>query len=199
MTHRLNGLYKKYFQKSKSFLFPILEIKKDSEYRPSQTYLSWDDRYDHSDCRLIVVYEKGEGIKWKSFLANSIVNNQFFDSYFVVDEFSVAVVFDLSCIKEDFMNVLNGKYSKLSKRLKTQIRKYFGYSSPEWAYMESYLFPSRYIKLYSDLLDVYEENIRVTGELCDLPDLTKETLKLKIQDGKNNVVDKFNMEYGKNI
>jgi hypothetical protein len=47
-------------------------------------------------------------------------------------------------------------------------------------------------------LDVEEEHIRFTGELCDLPNLNLETLKIKPY-AKVNDVDKINMESRENI
>ena len=64
--------------------------------------------------------------------------------------------------------------------------------------MESFLFPEKYIEIYSKILNVDEIHIRHTGELCDLPDFDKETLKIKTY-AKLNDVDQINMESGKNI
>ena len=121
-----------------------------------------------------------------------------FNEYYDIDAETIAVSFDLYSISEDYQYVIDGKYSKLSKQTKSKIREYYGYNSPEWAYMESFLFPERYIPTYSKILDVDEEHIRFTGELCDLPNLNKETLKLKPY-AKINDVDQINMESGEDL
>ena len=117
-----------------------------------------------------------------------------FDCYVETEnEDEVALVFDYHCVEETYQSVIEGKYSNIDKLSKKKIREYYGYSSPEYAYIESFLYPDRYVKTYSEILDVEEEHIRFTGQLCDLPDLTLETLKLKPY-AKLNDVDKINME-----
>lgn len=198
MSYAIKQIYNKYFQKSKCFLFPVLGIKKESEYIPIQSFMIWENIYNLNDYNLILIYENSKHIKWHKYLINNIMNNRMFNEFFKVNENIVAVSFNLHDIKEDYNNIVKGKYSKISKKTKIKIRSYYGYSSPEWAYMESFLFPEKYIEIYSKILDVDEIHIRHTGELCDLPDFDKETLKLIIY-GKNNDVDQINMESRKNI
>ena len=101
-------------------------------------------------------------------------------------------------VAEDYDHVVHGRYSKLSKLTKSKIRDFYGYGSPEWAYMEGFLFPEKHITTYSKILDVDEQHIRFTGELCDKPNLDKETLKTNLH-GKINDVDKLNMEHRKDF
>ena len=198
MSYVVKQVYKRYFQKSKSFLLPILGLKKDFKYAPIQSYMQWAGIYKLSDCNLILTYEKSDEPSWNKYLLNTIMANRMFNEYYDIDDETIAVSFDLYSISEDYQYVIDGKYSKLSKQTKSKIREYYGYNSPEWAYMESFLFPERYIPTYSKILDVEEEHIRFTGELCDLPDLDKETLKLKLY-AEINDVDKINMESRENI
>lgn len=179
MTKPLKKLYGKYFQKSKSFLYPILGMTKDAIYPPLQSYLAWEDKHVVTDHKLILSYYQREEKAWDSFLLNTIMKNKFFFEYHDVNDEILVVSFDLSLVSEDYQKIVFGKYSKLSKVLKGKIREFYGYSSPEWAYMESFLFPERYIPVYSKLLDVDEKHIRHTGELCDKPNLDLETFKLK--------------------
>ena len=198
MSYVVKQVYKRYFQKSKSFLLPILGLKKDFKYAPIQSYMQWAGIYKLSDCNLILTYEKSDEPSWNKYLLNTIMANRMFNEYYDIDDETIAVSFDLYSISEDYQYVIDGKYSKLSKQTKSKIREYYGYNSPEWAYMESFLFPERYIPTYSKILDVEEEHIRFTGELCDLPNLNKETLKLKPY-AKINDVDQINMESRENI
>ena len=198
MSYVVKQVYKRYFQKSKSFLLPVLGLKKDFKYSPIQSYMEWDGIYKSSDYNLILTYEKSNDPAWNKYLLNTIMANRMFNEYYEIDDETIAVSFDLYSIAEDYQYVLEGKYSNLSKQTKSKIREYYGYNSPEWAYMESFLFPERYIPTYSKILDVDEEHIRFTGELCDLPNLNKETLKLKPY-AKINDVDQINMESGEDL
>ena len=198
MSYIVKQIYKKYFQKSKSFLLPALGIKKDQRFIPIQSYMQWSGMYKLSDKNLILTYYKSDEPTWNKYLLNTLMSNRMFNEYYELDEETIALSFDMHTVSEDFEHVIAGKYSKLSKQTKTKIREYYGYSSPEWAYMESFLFPDRYIPTYSKILDVDEEHIRFTGELCDLPNLNKETLKIK-HYAKINDVDQINMESGEDL
>lgn len=200
MSYVIKQIYNKYFQKSKCFLFPVLGIKKESEYIPIQSFLTWKNVYTLNDYNLILTYENSKSIKWHKYIINIIMNNRMFNEFFEINENIVAISFDLHAIQDDYDKIIKGKYSQISKQSKIKIRNYFGYNSPEWAYMESFLFPEKYIKIYSKILNVDEIHIRHTGELCDLPDFNKETLKIKIKThAKLNDVDQINMESRKNI
>lgn len=194
MTQQLKKLYGKYFQKSKSFLYPLVGIKKDSLYAPIQTYMAWDGIFSITDQKLIATYYvRDDEQAWDSYLLNTIMKNKFFSEYHELDEEILAVSYDLSLMADDYQKVLFGQYSKLSKILKGRIREFYGYNSPEWAYMESFLFPDRYVPMYSKLLDVDESHIRHTGELCDKPNLDSETLKIK-PHGKINDANSHKVE-----
>lgn len=187
MTQQLKKLYGKYFQKSKSFLYPVLGIRKDSMYPPIQTYMAWEGTFSLTDQKLIATYYMRDDDKtWDAFLLNTIMRNKFFSEYHEGNADVLAVSYDLSLIGDDFKKVMFGQYSKLSKVLKGKIREFYGYNSPEWAYMESFLFPDKYIPVYSKILDVDEKHIRHTGELCDKPNLESETLKLELNGEIND-------------
>jgi len=199
MTFVIKELYKRYFQKSRSFLFPVLGIKKAAPFVPLQTYLTWDDQYSLKDRNLIATYKKVEGRAWDTFMVETLLGNEMFNEYYETEEEDViAVCFDLNFIEADYVNFLEGKYSALSKILKRKIRDFHGYDTPEWAYMETYLFPDKYITVYSKLLAVDEEHLKFTGQLCNIPDLEKEKLNIKT-NGKINDVDQINMEHRKNF
>jgi Fe-S cluster biosynthesis and repair protein YggX len=192
MTYIFKQLYNKYFQKSKSFLFPILGIKKDSPFYPIQCYLEWEGICKIGDRKLIVTYKKIKSKAWDSWLVKIIMANKMFNNiHDTEDPEIIAISFDLNCFEKDYDAVVEGKYSELSKIHKRMIRDYYGYNSPEWAYMESFLFPDKYIATYSELLAVDESHIKVTGQLCDKPDLEKETLKLKPHASINDVDQVF--------
>ena len=43
------GVYTEYFQKSKVFLYPLLEYRKGLTHVPKQTYCAWEDVYSIED------------------------------------------------------------------------------------------------------------------------------------------------------
>ena len=54
----IDKLYSKYFQKSRSFLYPVLGIKKKSSVIPSGTYVSIKDKIGPEDMKLICTFKK---------------------------------------------------------------------------------------------------------------------------------------------
>ena len=52
----MTGAYMQYFQKSKIFLYPLLDIRKGEEFVPVETYIYWDGLYDESDYKYICIY-----------------------------------------------------------------------------------------------------------------------------------------------
>ena len=54
---KINALYRKYFQKSKIFLYPLLDIKRGTSVVPSHTFVAWNDTYKPEDMKLICLYE----------------------------------------------------------------------------------------------------------------------------------------------
>lgn len=197
MTYAIKKLYNKYFQKSKSFLLPILGIKKNVVYPPINSYLIWENVYILKDHRLILTYYVREDIKWNQYLLNILMSNTLFDEYVETEDANIlAVTFDFESLKDDYDHVVEGRYSKLSKETKTKIRNFYGYNSPEWGYLESFLYPDKYIPTYSRLLDVDTVHIEHTGQLCDKPNIDKETLKLKPNE-KHDDVNPLDVEQGK--
>lgn len=196
--YQIKKPYSKYFQKSRTFLLPILGLRKAAVYAPLQSYLMWDGMHTLEDERLILTFQHYKEKTWDEYLLNTLMANQMFDEYHELESDVIAISFDLNCISADYRLVLEGKYGQLSKLLKAKIRDYYGYNSAEWAYIETFLYPSRYVGTYSKLLAVDEEHIKFTGQLCDLPNLDQETLKLK-PNGKINDARPIELEQIKDI
>ena len=53
----IKTIYKKYFQKSKIFIYPLLDIKRGSPSVPTETYISWKENYNSEDIKLICLYK----------------------------------------------------------------------------------------------------------------------------------------------
>jgi hypothetical protein len=199
MSYKLKKLYNRYFQKSRSFLVPVLGIKRETKYPFMQSYVAWEDVYSRDHQKLVLTYARREyDSGWDDHLLLELMASKMFDEYQEIDEDTVAVSFDLNCIEQDYMYFLNGTYSKLGRIVKQRIRDYYGPNSPEWVYMETFLFPAKHTKMYSYLLDVDEEHIKFTGELCDKPNFELETLKLR-KNAKINDVHPLIVEPRKDI
>ena len=111
---------------------------------------------------------------------------KFFLLEFISDcEFLDLSFFDFSDLKEDWNYFLDGKYSKLKIELRRKILAYFQNNSGNFMYVESYLFPEKHFKKYSELLDVDESLLKSVGELCNKPDLQKEKLVMEIVNLEN--------------
>ena len=181
----LNSVYKKYFQKSKVFLYPLLGIKRGTSVVPIETYLSWNNTHAPEDMKLICVYEVRTDTEYLNFEKNILLKHNRLLEFNRVNEFTAILVFDFSDLGDDWFHFINGKYSKLSMNLKQKILNFFDKHSGNYAYMYSYLFPEKYFSNYADLLETSVELLESVGELCDKPDFSKEKLEMAIADLEN--------------
>jgi hypothetical protein len=180
----INTLYVKYFQKSKIFLYPLLGIKRGSSVVPAETYISWSDKYSPEDAKLICVYSTRDDSEYKNFETNVLLKHNRLHDYTVSDNQSV-FVFDFTDMLEDWNYFINGKYSKMNKSTKEKILDFFERYSGNYIYISSYLHPEKWFDRYAELLGVETSLLEEVGELCNLPDLEKECLNIKIADLQN--------------
>ena len=173
----IKSLYGKYFQKSKSFLYPALGIKKNAAFTPINTYLSIDGFIGPEDIKLVCVYDIDDSNDFKEFEKHMLVENPLFCDK-VVTKDSIIYLFDFPIHQEDWFNFILGKYSKLSPTIKRAIKQYYGPNSAEYTYIDSFLYPKEYFEDYAILLDMDVESLKEIGELCDSCDLEKETVKI---------------------
>ena len=176
----MNSIYSKYFQKSKSFLYPILGIKKGSYTAPTGTYIAIESLIDAIDVKLICTFKQEDTAEFKNFEEQMLITNPLFDRIIELEGYKL-YIFDLKVYESDWFNFLLGKYSKLSSTFKKAIKSYYGEKSAEYEYMESYIFPEKYFDVYAKLLDVDVVDLKKIGELCDHCDLDKETLTVPIK------------------
>jgi len=181
----LNALYRKYFQKSKIFMYPLLDIKRGSLAVPTETYISWDNKYASEDAKLVCVYHTSNSPEYIQFENSVLMKNTRLCDYIKVDSTTSVFIFDFSDLKDDWAHFINGHYSKINEKLKRKILNYFNDNSANHVYVESYLFPEKYRQEYADLLAVDISLLEETQELCDKPDWTKETLFIKVPDLEN--------------
>ena len=179
--------YMQYFQKSKIFLYPLLDIRKGEEFVPVDTYICWDGLYRQDDYKYICVYKTIKNLKFKNFEKKYFLNHPFLHyKEDIVSEGSdnsmKVYIFDLSEYKHDFDMFVRGSYSKFSIDTKEKILKYFGKIGRISQYIQSYLDPESHHKIYADALDVNLNTIKEVHELCTPPDLEKETLIREIRN-----------------
>lgn len=177
----IERLYTKYFQKSRSFLFPAVGIKKTANFSPSGTYISLDGLIRPEDVKLICAYREDSSEGYKMFEEQMLLSNPLFSQVLQIRDYKL-YVFDFQTYTDDWFNFIMGKYSKLSVVLKRAIKTYYGESSDEYRYIESYLYPEKYFEVYAKLLDVDISTLKKIGELCDSCDLEKENLKIPVED-----------------
>lgn len=172
----IDSLYKDYIQKSRIFIYPLLDIKKGSEAVPLESYISWQGIYTLNDYKFICAYHLRDDETFKRFEKVKLINNKLFDSYYETEDNCSVYVFDLKSYSSDVDYFIDGKYSKISSEAKNKILKFFMNSKSNYHHINSYLNPEIYYEIYSRLLGVDESLLRGVGELCSKPDLEKETL-----------------------
>lgn len=180
----IKNLRKEYFQKSRIFLYPMLEIKKGSTILPEQTYLAWEELINPEDRKLICLYSMENTDMFKTFERSKLFGNRKFDNFMQSKNDKGIYIFTLDDIKEDFDLFIQGKYSLTSDVFKNKILNYYGQNSTSYEIVMSYLYPEKYFETYSKLLNVDVNLLKSVGELCAPINFEKETLTLKTEDLK---------------
>lgn len=179
----IDALYTDYFQKSRMFLYPLLEIRRGALAVPIETYIQWEGKYTSEDAKFICFYKKKEEKEFILFEKNMLVkHNRLIEKIEMTDE--LIYIFDFSDYKHDFIHFINGTYSKMDSETKRKILNFFDKYSSNYVYMESYLYPGKYFSLYAKLLGVDKELLMDVGELCNKPDIEKETIQLNVLQKK---------------
>lgn len=177
----IETLHKNYIQKSRVFLYPMLDIKRGVSVTPNEVYISWEGHYKPEDMKLICLYHLRSDDDFKLFEKTKLLGSKLFHDFKLVEDNKGVFVFDFSQYKEDWSYFLKGKYSKLSLSFKNKIKS-FNLNSSSYDYVESFLEPDKYYEVYSALLGLTVETLRSIGELYDPPDIEKETLKIPVLD-----------------
>lgn len=187
---KIKDLQKQYIQKSRLFLYPILDIKRGASITPIQTYTSWEGVYRLENYKLIGVYHLRNDPEFNRFEQIKLLKSPYFENFFLLENDTGAYIFDLSTFSEDYQNFINGKYSKFSKEIKDKILNFFYNGVNHHTVILSYLNPEKYMEDYAELLtvggkagDEKEYNkilnlIKSVGEVCSIPNLNLETLKI---------------------
>jgi hypothetical protein len=173
---KLQALYKSYFQKSKIFLYPLLKIKRGAVAVPEQTYLVYEDIIKPEHRILLCKYKDRTDAEYLEFEKERLFGHPAFKGYFKLKDGAKLFMFDFAFIGDDWDHLLNGRYSQISLENRKTIVNHFDKKTQVYYFIESYLFPKKYISEYARLLHVEPELLEEVGELCDKPDILKERL-----------------------
>lgn len=174
----IKSIYTKYFQKSKMFLYPLLGIKRGSRIVPSETYLAWNPTYKPEDMKLICLYHPDKKNDFKSYEEKVLLKHTRLYEIHNVNKTDKIFVFDFSDMKTDWDYFISGKFSMMEQSTKGSICSFFDHNSANYFYMKSYLYPDKYFEDYADILNVDTDMLKSVGELCNKPDIEKETFTL---------------------
>ena len=184
----IGALYTEYFQKSKIFLYPLLDIKKGSAAVPEQTYIAWEGYIKPEDAKLVTVYPNRKDEEYKTFEKNVLLKHQRICDYLELNDTQLLITFEFTDISDDWNHFVNGKYSMIDTKIKRKILGFFSKTSANHVYMDSYLFPDKYFSLYANLLGTDENLLRNVGELCSKLDLERETLVAEVMNLENKKI-----------
>ena len=177
-------MYKEYFQKSKVFLYPLLGIPKGQKFVPVGTYLAWEDEIHFNDMKFMCLYKQRDSKGFFKFEDKYLLGNILFDDYQKLDKTMHLYIFDYSKYPHDWRALMKGKYSKFTDRSKKIITDFFDGSGNVTSYIESYIYPDYYHEDVAEDLAVSINLLQDVWELCDKPNLEKETLKLKAPEAR---------------
>jgi len=177
----ITSLYKNYFQKSRVFLYPALDIKRGVSATPIETYALWQDHYSLKDKKLSCLYYLRDDTEFKNFEKSKLLGNKLFYDFKQVDDDRGVYTFDFSELAHDWECFTKGGYSKMTDAHKRKIKNYMGINSSDAVYIESFVNPEKYFKMYAELINVKEKLVREVGELCNKPELEQETLKVSVK------------------
>jgi len=175
---RIKSLYREYFQKSRVFLYPVLDIKRGNSIIPLNTYIACEGLgIEPKDGKLITVYQYRTDHEYQVFENEKLKGNKLFEKLVLINNRSeIVYIFNFGVFSKDWEYVIAGKYSKLSIPFKRKIKDFFRQSGNNYVYIESFLHPEKYFALYSELLNVQMHTLKEVGELCSPPEIEKETL-----------------------
>lgn len=176
----LSDLYKQYFQKSRVFLYPLLELPKGSGVSPVETYIRWEGNIHQNKQKFICVYHDRSDLEFKKFEKEKLEKHPLYHSTILADGMKV-MLFDYSKLGSDWDYFVKGEYSKLSYQSKGKIKRFFGNKTQNSVYIDSYLYPHKYFEMYARILDEKVSTIKTVGELCNRPNMQKETLQTKVK------------------
>lgn len=174
----ITKIFPKYIQKSNFFLYPQLGFQRGIRYKPNDTYISIKNHIHPATCALICEYARYDSQAFMNHLGKLRMHELYFDEM-ITDDY-IYIIFNLSSMEPDFLKFIEGAYSRFSEPFKQKILDFFSQGDAVTEYIESYLYPELYYDEYSKILNVREKDLEAAIELCDKPDLKKETVTLQL-------------------
>ena len=185
----ITSLYNEYSQKSRVFLYPFLKIYRGMSVTPVGTYTSWTGHYGHNDYKLMCIYHIRDDKEFYVFEKSKLLGNQLFSDFYHLDDDKGMYIFDYKDFSDEWDKYLEGRYSTFTDDFKKVILSFFSKSRVNYEYVDSYLNPHKYYDTYSRLLGCQKSVLEQVVELCDKPDLEKETTSVKIKSLEIEGVD----------
>ena len=184
----LDKLYKgpdndPYFQKSRVFLYPVLETKKGGGVTPINTYVSWEGNFKETDQKLICTFYLRNDPEFKRFEKISLFGNELFYDFREGVDGTGIYIFDFAKHAFGWKAFIDGKYSRMGNVIRERVKKHFNTNNANAVYVDSFINPAKYYEIYARLLNVRVDTL-IGGELCDKPHFEKEKLKLLVKEVK---------------
>jgi hypothetical protein len=172
--------YPDYFQKSKFFLYPLLCLDKKMEFFPETTFLTFSDE-DITPGKIICQFKIIDSPKFRNFERLHVIPSKYFicKSVCTNDEY-VFYTFINDDYLYDYDLFLKGEYSQFTNEAKTVILKFYNVNTVVFEYIRSFLLPSKFYEVYSEILDVDENILKANVELCQKYDESKEICTVKV-------------------
>lgn len=180
----IKKIYDEYFQKSKTFLYPLIGISSKANIKPIGTYLFYEN-ISVQDRKLIVVYKNCSADGFRAFEKQVLFRNPMFSEFIELGGDEIAYLFTFEECTRDWDAFILGRYSQMTPLAKNKLKHFYGDGTANWGYIESYLYPDKYIDQYANLLadekDLPEmiAILEKVGELCDPYNAVQETLVME--------------------
>lgn len=162
-------------------MYPALEIRRGGSVTPIQTYVAWADNYLPKDRKFVCLYHLRDDDDFIRFEKQKLLGNKHFCDFREVEGEKGAYIFDYRFMGDDWDHFINGRFSKMSEVHKAVVRQFYGSYSSSFVYIESMLNPEKYYDKYAKILNVDVDLLKEVGELCSIPDITRETLVMSVK------------------
>ena len=173
----MSNVYTEYFQKSKVFLYPLLDLGRGIKYVPKETYCAWEDVYSTDDMMFLCVYKCKLTLDFKKFANRHLIAHPLFRDHISLATNRQLFVFNFDKYSHDYKNFLKGKYSQYSINGKISILEFFETAEEEQVqYIQGFLQPDEVHEAYAIDLNVDIELLEDVYEVCSAPNMEKEIL-----------------------
>lgn len=169
--------FKTYIQRSRLFLYPLLEIPFHSNVKPLMTYLAESEDNLGEVQSIILKYTREHTDEYYNFRNNLLLHPRF-KKHKVTIKYDI-VILDLSDYKDDIQFLIEGKYSMFSEEVKRKIKTFYNEKELGASIIDSYLYPESYHQYYANYYSVPIEMIKEAHETFGPPIMSKEIIKLK--------------------